>query len=178
MGVATFDVEVRKRLYRWLWLPWGELYIRKDKQQEQVHHNSPTRDLGGMTGVAEMATGSSQDLHICQWKRQKDFLTSRMWERKKSWQIPRFLFYQRYMVNWEGEDCKSRELKGQGCKSRVPLRDFPGSPVAKIPCPWFRGPNSIPGQGTTSHLLQLRVHMPQLKILHAAMKTENPVCLS
>ena len=30
---------------------------------------------------------------------------------------------------------------------------------------------SIPGQGTRSHLQQLRVHMPQLKTLHAATKT-------
>ena len=36
------------------------------------------------------------------------------------------------------------------------------------------GLGSIPGQGTRSHMLQLRVHMPQLKIPHAAMKTKNP----
>ncbi|TEA36668.1 hypothetical protein DBR06_SOUSAS310070, partial [Sousa chinensis] len=30
------------------------------------------------------------------------------------------------------------------------------------------GPGSIPGQGTRSHMLQLRVHMLQLKFLHAA----------
>ncbi|TEA25080.1 hypothetical protein DBR06_SOUSAS6010062, partial [Sousa chinensis] len=32
------------------------------------------------------------------------------------------------------------------------------------------GPGSIPGQGTRSHMLQLRVHMPQLRIPHAATK--------
>ena len=32
----------------------------------------------------------------------------------------------------------------------------------------------IPGQGTKFHMLQLRVHMLQLKILHAA--TKNPAC--
>ena len=32
------------------------------------------------------------------------------------------------------------------------------------------GPGSIPGQGTRSHMLQLSVHMPQQKILHAARK--------
>ena len=32
------------------------------------------------------------------------------------------------------------------------------------------GPGSIPGQGTRSHILQLRVRMPQLKIPHAATK--------
>ena len=33
------------------------------------------------------------------------------------------------------------------------------------------GPGSIPGQGTRSHRLQLRVCMLQLKITHAATKT-------
>ena len=176
MGVPTFDMEVKKRLYRWLWLPWGELYIRKDTSSEsRSATKAQARRLGGMTRVAEMATGSSQDLHICQWKSQQDFLTSWMWEKKKNHGRFQFLFCQRYMVNWEG--CKRRELKGQGCKSRVPLRDFAGGPVAKIPCPQFRGTHLIPGQGTTPHPLQLRVHMPQLKILHAARKTENPACL-
>ena len=32
------------------------------------------------------------------------------------------------------------------------------------------GPGSIPGQGSRPHMQQLRVHMPQLKILHAATK--------
>ena len=31
---------------------------------------------------------------------------------------------------------------------------------------------SIPGQGTGAYMLQLRVHMPQLNILHAATKTQ------
>ena len=35
---------------------------------------------------------------------------------------------------------------------------------------------STPGQGTRSHTLQLRVHMLQLKILHAATKIKNPAC--
>ena len=33
------------------------------------------------------------------------------------------------------------------------------------------GLGSIPGQGTRSHMPQLRVRMPQLKIPHAATKT-------
>ncbi|TEA37056.1 hypothetical protein DBR06_SOUSAS210217, partial [Sousa chinensis] len=36
------------------------------------------------------------------------------------------------------------------------------------------GPSSIPGQGTRSHMLQLRVHIPQLKIPHATPK--DPTC--
>ena len=37
--------------------------------------------------------------------------------------------------------------------------------------PNARGQGSIPGQGTRSHMLQVRVCMSQLKILHAATKT-------
>ena len=45
----------------------------------------------------------------------------------------------------------------------------------------LRAPNAgglrlIPSQETGSHMLQLGAHMPQLKILHAGMKTENPTC--
>ena len=157
----------------------GTVHKKRHKQREQVHHNSPSKrswwhDWGSRNGnrkqsgsahtSTEEPTGFSDQLEVG--------------GKKNSWQIPRFLFYQRYMVNWEAEDCKSRELKGQRCKSRVPLRDFPGGPVAKIPCPQFRGTHLIPGQGTTLHLLQLRVHTPQLKTLHAATKTENPACLN
>ena len=38
------------------------------------------------------------------------------------------------------------------------------------------GPGSIPGWGTRSHRAQLRVLMPQLKILHTATKIEDPPC--
>ena len=48
-------------------------------------------------------------------------------------------------------------------------RDFSGDPVAKTLC--TRDLGSIPGQGTRSHRLQLRVCMLQLKITHAATKT-------
>ena len=33
-------------------------------------------------------------------------------------------------------------------------------------------PSSIPHQGTRSHMLQLRIHMPQLKIPHATMRSK------
>ena len=36
------------------------------------------------------------------------------------------------------------------------------------------GPGSIPGQGTRSHMPQLRIRMPQLKIPHAT--TKDPMC--
>ena len=35
------------------------------------------------------------------------------------------------------------------------------------------GPGSIPGQGTISHRLQLRVHMPQLEIPCAPTKKKK-----
>ena len=36
------------------------------------------------------------------------------------------------------------------------LRDFPGGPVGKAPLSQHRRPGSTPGQGTKSHMLQLR----------------------
>ena len=52
--------------------------------------------------------------------------------------------------------------------------DFPGGPVAKTPNAGRLG--SIPGQGSRSHKLQLRVHKLQLKVLHAATKSKPPKC--
>ena len=40
--------------------------------------------------------------------------------------------------------------------------------------PNAEGPSLIPGQGTRSHVLQLRVHKPQQKILHAAVTIKDP----
>ena len=48
---------------------------------------------------------------------------------------------------------------------QVIMQDFPGGPVAKTPHSQCRGPGFIPGQGTGSH-------MPQLKIPCATMKTQ------
>ena len=51
------------------------------------------------------------------------------------------------------------------------MKDFPGDPaLARLRAPKAGGPGLIPGQGTRSHKLQLRVHMPQLKITYAATK--------
>ena len=69
--------------------------------------------------------------------------------------------------------------------------------MAKTHIPNPGGPGLIPGQGTRSHMLQLRVHMPPLKrfhlpqvktqgskinkyekkkkILHAATKIKDPI---
>ena len=40
----------------------------------------------------------------------------------------------------------------------------------RLRAPGAGGPGSIPGQGTRSHVLQLKIRMPQMKILHAATK--------
>ena len=49
----------------------------------------------------------------------------------------------------------------------VSYQEFFGGPVAKTLCPQCReGLDSIPGQGTRSHI-------PQPKILHATMKVED-----
>ena len=48
--------------------------------------------------------------------------------------------------------------------------DFPSGPVA-VCAPNAGGPGSIPGQGTRSQVLKLRVCMPQLKLPRAATKT-------
>ena len=52
-------------------------------------------------------------------------------------------------------------------------------PVAKTLCSQWRGLGSILGQGTRSHMPELRVHMPrfcltQLKILSDTMKIKGP----
>ena len=59
--------------------------------------------------------------------------------------------------------------------------------------PSVEGPGSIPGQGTRTYMLRLRVRMPQLrtsdvmnkiprvlqlKSLHASTKIRDPVCLN
>ena len=54
---------------------------------------------------------------------------------------------------------------------------FPGGPVARTPHSQCRVPDSVCGQGTRSHVLQL-VHMLQLKVSSAAVKTEDSTCCS
>ena len=63
------------------------------------------------------------------------------------------------------------------------LKSENGSGGTSLVVQWLRlcapnaaGPGSIPGQGTRSHMPQLRVHMLQLKILCAA--TKDPACLN
>ena len=52
--------------------------------------------------------------------------------------------------------------------------DFPRGRVAKTPqAPIVGGLGLIPGQGTTSHMQQLGVSIPQLKIQHVSTKTRH-----
>ena len=53
----------------------------------------------------------------------------------------------------------------------APRGDFPGGPVAKIPCSHCRGLGSVPGQGTRSHRLQLKDPYYATKIPNATTKT-------
>ena len=55
-------------------------------------------------------------------------------------------------------------------------KDFSGGPVAKTPPSQCRGPGFIPCRETRSHMLQLRVCMPQLKIPDATVQTEDSRC--
>ena len=57
------------------------------------------------------------------------------------------------------------------CITRIKInikntRDFPGGPVAKTQHSQWGVPGSIPGQGT-------RPHMPQLRILHAQLRSDT-----
>ena len=49
--------------------------------------------------------------------------------------------------------------------------DFSTGPVAKTPCSQCKGPGFDPQSGNQIPLLHLRGNMPQIKILHAATKT-------
>ena len=48
--------------------------------------------------------------------------------------------------------------------------------LLSLRAPSAGGLRPIPSQGTRSHMLQLGAHRPQLKMLPAGMKIENPTC--
>ena len=53
------------------------------------------------------------------------------------------------------------------------FRGLPWWPWAKtLEFPMQGVPSSVPHQGTRSHMLQLRIHMPQLKNPHATMRSK------
>ena len=54
----------------------------------------------------------------------------------------------------------------------ISWKDFPGGPVAKTSYYQCRCPGLIPGWGTRSHLLQLRLHMHQrTRVLQLRLST-------
>ena len=57
-----------------------------------------------------------------------------------------------------------------GCKEAVRGTSLMGQWL-RLCAPNAGGLGSIPGQGTIAHMLQLRVHMPQLKIPRATAQT-------
>ena len=62
--------------------------------------------------------------------------------------------------------------------SRKYLRDFLGGLVTKIPCSQSRDPDSVPGQGTRSYILQLKASMQLKAKKHPAcqMNIKDPAC--
>ena len=70
----------------------------------------------------------------------------------------------------------SHNLRPQKRNNNTVNRDFPGGQWLKCHTPNVGDLGSIPGQGTRSQMLQLRVHMLYLNILYAAMNTEDPTC--
>ena len=57
------------------------------------------------------------------------------------------------------------------CVQKYVIKDFPGSPVAKTLCSQHRGCRFYLWSGNWIPHATVRVHIPQLKILHASMKT-------
>ena len=68
---------------------------------------------------------------------------------------------------WELVRNADSQALSKTTESNLNFRDFPTGPVAKTPHSQAGGLGSIPGQGTSAHTPQLRVHVLQLKIPHA-----------
>ena len=56
-----------------------------------------------------------------------------------------------------------KENNSTADKSKINVRDFPGGVELRLHAPNAGDLGSSPGQGTRSHVLQLGVHMLQLK---------------
>ena len=54
--------------------------------------------------------------------------------------------------------------------------DFPGGPVAKTPWSQYRGSGSISGQGSRSHMLQLRVPVVYATRSHVPYEDRQSQC--
>ena len=102
-------------------------------------------------------------LNIWIVRRKKDTSSGCSW----LWvEVPRNVIYVHRKVGFE----KKRGIAASELKMR-----FPGTSLVaqwiRLHTPNAGGPRSIPGQGTRSCMLQLRICMPQLRSLHAATKT-------
>jgi len=76
--------------------------------------------------------------------------------------------------NWS--DLAAAAARPQKRNNNIVNRDFPGGQWLKRHTPNVGHLGSVPGQGTRSQMLQLRVHVLYLKILYAAMNNEDPTC--
>ena len=56
----------------------------------------------------------------------------------------------------KGYSLQNSDLENSMDCSKLFYRDFPIGPVSKTLCSQYRGPHSIRGQGTRSHMLKLR----------------------
>ena len=71
---------------------------------------------------------------------------------------------------WDELTGALRDQTAGGAASAGECGDFPVVQWLRLCALSAEGPGSIPGQETRSHILQLRVCMPQLKIWHAITK--------
>ena len=82
----------------------------------------------------------------------------RIWNHRTSL-LPRFSL--KRVTGFPSE--KSGEPRVYVIYSKIYRGNFPGGPGATTLCSQCRGPGLIPGQGTRSHIWQLRVQTPQIK---------------
>ena len=111
----------------------------------------------------------------------RDFFIDKLTSSKHcSWVPNRQEDVKRERERW-GEERRERKGKGEKCRREegkrenyiintfdlasgiLQYQDFPGGPVAKLCSPNTGGPGFNPCQGARSHMLQLRVHIPQLR---------------
>ena len=81
-----------------------------------------------------------------------------------------------HRVGHDWSDLAAAAARPQKRNNNIVNIDFPVGQWLKCHTPNVGDLGSIPGQGTRSQMLQLRVHMLYLKILYAAMNNEDPTC--
>ena len=82
------------------------------------------------------------------------------------------------LVYSTGSSTRYSVMVHMGTESERVDRDFPGSPVARTQAPNAVGTRSIPGQGTRSHMVQLRVRVSQSQDLTCHNYRSNAPCTS